>query len=416
MFKQQIIGFLFFTLFFLAIDTYVWQGVKKITPHWSNKAKSVLKWSYGGYGCAVFVFFVLVRFQFVMLSPAATKLISAVVFAIVIAKIFWVFFLLIDDLIRLFRWIYQYFFTDIPSAPDQPSGINRLKFLQYTGLGIGAAFIGTAIWGIFKGAHNYTVHRKTIKIAGLPKAFQGLKIVQLSDIHSGSFWDREAVAAGIKLVNEQKADMVFFTGDLVNDRSDEIVPWMDLFGQITAPLGVFSTLGNHDYGDYVPWPTPQAKEKNLSDLIGHHKTMGWDILMDEHRIIEKDGEKLCIVGIQNWSSKANFPKYGDLKKALHNAPQDSVKLLLSHDPSHWRAQVVGKQTDIAATFAGHTHGMQFGIDSKFYRWSPVKYVYKEWLDLYTENDQHLYVNRGFGYLGYPGRMGIYPEITVVTLA
>jgi predicted MPP superfamily phosphohydrolase len=191
---------------------------------------------------------------------------------------------------------------------------------------------------------------------------------------------------------------------------------MDLFGQITAPLGVFSTLGNHDYGDYVPWPTPQAKEKNLADLISHHKSMGWDILLDEHRVIEKDGEKLCIVGIQNWSSKANFPKYGDLKKALHNAPQDSVKLLLSHDPSHWRAQVVGKQTDIAATFAGHTHGMQFGIDSKFYRWSPVKYVYKEWLDLYTENDQHLYVNRGFGYLGYPGRMGIYPEITVITLA
>jgi predicted MPP superfamily phosphohydrolase len=281
---------------------------------------------------------------------------------------------------------------------------------------VGAAFVGTAIWGIFKGAHNYTIHRKKIKLAGLPDAFKGLKILQISDIHSGSFWDREAVAQGIKLINEQQADVVFFTGDIVNDRSDELLPWIDLFSQIKAPMGVFSTLGNHDYGDYVPWPTPEAKRKNLSDLISYHKQMGWDILNDEHRVLEKDGQKLTIVGVQNWSAKARFPKYGNLKKAMDGAPKDTVKILLSHDPSHWREQVVGKQTDIALTFAGHTHGMQFGIDSKFYRWSPVKYVYKEWLDLYTESNQHLYVNRGFGYLGYPGRMGIYPEITVVTLA
>jgi len=389
MFKQQITAFLFFTLFFLALDTYVWQGIKTITPNWTNRAKSILKWSYWGYTVFTFVFFLLVRFEFIPLPAAMIKVLSAVAFAIVIAKLFWVFFLLIDDIIRLFRWIYQYFFTDIETAPDRPSGISRLKFLQYTGLAVGAAFVGTAIWGIF---------------------------LQISDIHSGSFWDREAVAQGIKLINEQKADVVFFTGDIVNDRSDELVPWMDLFSQIKAPMGVFSTLGNHDYGDYVPWPTPEAKRKNLQDLISYHKQMGWDILNDEHRVLEKDGQKLTIVGVQNWSAKARFPKYGNLEKAMEGAPKDTVKILLSHDPSHWREQVVGKQTDIALTFAGHTHGMQFGIDTKFYRWSPVKYVYKEWLDLYTESNQHLYVNRGFGYLGYPGRMGIYPEITVVTLA
>jgi hypothetical protein len=416
MFKQQITAFLFFTLFFLALDTYVWQGIKTITPNWTNRAKSILKWSYWGYTVFTFVFFLLVRFEFIPLPAAMIKVLSAVAFAIVIAKLFWVFFLLIDDIIRLFRWIYQYFFTDIETAPDRPSGISRLKFLQYTGLAVGAAFVGTAIWGIFKGAHNYTIHRKKIKLAGLPDAFKGLKILQISDIHSGSFWDREAVAQGIKLINEQKADVVFFTGDIVNDRSDELVPWMDLFSQIKAPMGVFSTLGNHDYGDYVPWPTPEAKRKNLQDLISYHKQMGWDILNDEHRVLEKDGQKLTIVGVQNWSAKARFPKYGNLEKAMDGAPKDTVKILLSHDPSHWREQVVGKQTDIALTFAGHTHGMQFGIDTKFYRWSPVKYVYKEWLDLYTESNQHLYVNRGFGYLGYPGRMGIYPEITVVTLA
>ena len=188
---------------------------------------------------------------------------------------------------------------------------------------------------------------------------------------------------------------------------------MDLFGQIKAPMGVYSILGNHDYGDYVPWPSPQAKKKNLEDLISYHKQMGWDILLDEHRVVEKDGEKLGIIGVQNWSAKGRFPKYGDLDKASQGL-DTSVQLLLSHDPSHWREQVLGK-TPIAATFSGHTHGMQFGVDTKFYRWSPVKMVYKEWLDLYTEKDQHLYVNRGFGYLGYPGRMGIFPEISVHTL-
>lgn len=387
-----------------------------LTANWSDRGKSIIKYSYWGYTVLVFVFFVLLRFQLIPLPSQAIKIISAIVFAIVIAKIFWVLFLLIDDLIRLFRWIYQYFFINLETVPNQPSGISRLKFLQYAGLGIAATFIGTAVWGIFKGAHNYTIHRKKLKIAGLPSAFQGLKIVQISDIHSGSFWDREAVIKGVELINEQNADMVFFTGDLVNDRSDEIVPWMDVFSKIKAPMGVFSILGNHDYGDYVLWPSADAKAQNLQNLINYHKKMGWDILMDEHRIIEKDGQKLCIVGIQNWSAKARFPKYGNIKKALHNAPSDTIKLLLSHDPSHWRKQILGKHKDIAATFAGHTHGMQFGIDSKFYRWSPIKYIYKEWLDLYTENNQHLYVNRGFGYLGYPGRMGIYPEITVVTLS
>ncbi|MFM8994883.1 MAG: metallophosphoesterase [Bacteroidota bacterium] len=416
MIKQQISVFIFFTLFFLALDTYVWQGIKTITPQWSQRAKSILKYSYWGYTVFTFVFFLLVRFQFLPLPTSMVKIISAIAFAVVIAKLIWVIFLLLDDIIRLGRWIQQYFFSDVETAPDRPSGISRLKFLQYTGLAVGAAFVGTAIWGIFKGAHNYTIHRKKIKLVGLPNAFKGLKILQISDIHSGSFWDREAVAEGIKLINEQQADVVFFTGDIVNDRSEELLPWMDLFAQIKAPMGVFSTLGNHDYGDYVPWPSASAKKKNLEDLISYHKQMGWDILNDEHRVLEKDGQKLTIVGVQNWSAKARFPKYGNLEKALEGAPKDILKLLLSHDPSHWREEVVGKQTDIARRFAGHTTGRQFGSDSKFYRWSPEKYVDKEWLDLYTVKDQHLYVNRGFGYLGYPGRMGIYPEITVITLA
>lgn len=416
MFKGQLIGFLFFSLFFFAIDCYVWQGVKTLIFNWPTRSKSILKFVYWGYAVAVFIFFMLYRFQCISAAPQTIKLISSIVFAIVIAKLCWIFFLLLDDIIRLFRWIFQYFFSPIETALDKPSGISRLKFLHYTGLGIGMAFIGTAIWGIVKGAHNYTIHRKKLPLTGLPDVFKGLKIVQISDIHSGSFWDKEAVKRGVQLIQEQQADIIFFTGDLVNDRSDEIVPWMDVFSQIQAPMGVFSILGNHDYGDYVTWPSPEAKTKNLDDLIGYHKKLGWDILLDEHRVIEKEGEKLCIVGVQNWSTKARFPKYGNLEKALTLAPKNTVTLLLSHDPSHWREQVLRKQKNIAATFSGHTHGMQFGIDTKFYRWSPVKLIYKEWMDLYTENNQHLYVNRGFGYLGYPGRMGIFPEITVFELA
>jgi len=180
-------------------------------------------------------------------------------------------------------------------------------------------------------------------------------------------------------------------------------------------MGVYSTLGNHDYGDYVIWDSAEAKEQNLKDIIQHHRTLGWDLLMDEHRIIEKNGEKIAILGIQNWSNLGKFPKYGDLEKAYKGTEGIPVKLLLSHDPTHWRQQVLNYKPDIKVSFAGHTHGLQFGIDTAFYRWSPAKYIYPEWMDLYSENDQHLYVNRGFGYLGYPGRMGIYPEITVVTL-
>ena len=254
-------------VFFLAIDLYAWFGLKVVTQSWSERSRLILKWVYWGYTAAMMIFWTLQRFDAFTISPQVLRFVAVFFFSITIAKLIWVVFLMTDDLLRLFRWIYAYFFTDNTEVPNNPAGMTRLKFLNYLGLGIGAAFVGTAILGVVKGAHNYQIKRRKLSIKGLPKAFEGLKIVQISDIHSGSFWSRDAVARGIDMIKAEKADLVFFTGDLVNDRSDEVLPWMDLFGQIKAPMGVYSILGNHDYGDYVPWPSPQAKKKNLEDLI-----------------------------------------------------------------------------------------------------------------------------------------------------
>lgn len=430
MFKSALIGFFIVASIIILIDIYAWQGVKLLTAQWSSRSKSILKWGYWGWTAAGFFFFMFLRMGLFEVSQTTLRIISSLMFAVFFAKLFWCVFLLIDDITRLFRWIYSRYGAKAEGVAVE-GGITRYKFLSWMGLGLGSAFIGGSIWGIAKGAHNYVVRRKTLAIKGLPAAFNGVKIVQLSDIHSGSFWSYDAVKRGVDMVLAEKPDVFFFTGDLVNDKAEEIEPWLELFGQIEAPLGKFSILGNHDYGDYVPWPDfdpLQAKldqkekgfyrtpmqQRNLDKLFRHHKVMGWDLLLNENRVIEKEGEKLSIVGVENWSNKGRFPKYGKLDEALKGS-EGLTKLLLSHDPSHWREQVLGHQPEIAVTFSGHTHGMQFGVDTRFYRWSPVKLLYKEWLDLYSEGDQHLYVNRGFGYLGYPGRIGVFPEISVFTL-
>lgn len=213
----------------------------------------------------------------------------------------------------------------------------------------------------------------------------------------------------------EKPDVVFFTGDLVNNEASEMRDYQDIFAKVKAPLGVYSTLGNHDYGDYVMWASAEAKRKNLEDLKATHKLMGWNLLMNESRYLSQNGDKIAILGIENWSAKGRFPKYGSLAKAYENTDEASVKILLSHDPSHWRAEVLEQYEDIDLMLAGHTHGMQFGIEIGNFRWSPVQYFYEEWADLYTKANQYLYVNRGFGFIGYPGRIGILPEICIFEL-
>jgi uncharacterized protein len=249
----------------------------------------------------------------------------------------------------------------------------------------------------------------------LPTAFKGMKIVHISDIHSGSFTDKKAVEKGVQKILDEKPDLILFTGDLVNDHADEMQDYKEVFARLKAPFGVFSSLGNHDYGDYRQWPSEKEKAENLKRLKQIHADMGWRLLMNEHLPLEKNGEQIAILGIENWSAKGNFTKYGKMAEAHDGSGKYPFKILLSHDPSHWEAEVREKYTDVDLMLSGHTHGMQFGIEIPGFRWSPVQYMYKQWAGLYEKGNQKLYVNRGFGFIGYPGRVGILPEITVIEL-
>ena len=281
-------------------------------------------------------------------------------------------------------------------------------------MGLSSTLFFSLLYG-FGNKYNYKLIKKKVALTGLPPAFKGFKIVHISDIHSGSLQDKEAVMKGIKMIQSQQPDLVLFTGDLVNDKATEMLVWMDVFNQIKAPHGVYSTLGNHDYGDYVQWPSVEAKHQNLEDLKQVHAQLGWKLMMNENTKIEKDGAHIQLVGIENWGAKARFPKYGKLAQAMHGVPEDDIIILMSHDPSHWEAEVQVKYPHINLTLSGHTHGMQFGLENPYFKWSPVQWVYKQWAGLYSEKQQQLYVNRGFGFLGYPGRVGIMPEITLLEL-
>ncbi len=334
----------------------------------------------------------------------------------VLTQIFMVLFFLVDDLRRGAFWTMGQA-ASIAGAKfmNTENGIPRSTFLSWMGVGLSSTLFFSLLYG-FGNKYNYKVIKKKIVLKGLPNAFKGFKIIHISDIHSGSLKDKAAVLKGIALIEKQNADIVLFTGDLVNDRASEMQDWMDVFGKIKAPHGVFSTLGNHDYGDYVKWDTAEEKKQNLEALKQVHHDLGWRLLMNENTSIEKSGESIKIVGIENWGAKARFPKYGKMDLAMQGISEQEVAILLSHDPSHWEAEVIPKYSSVQLTLSGHTHGMQFGLENPYFKWSPVQWVYKQWAGIYENKDQQLYVNRGFGFLGYPGRVGILPEITLIELS
>lgn len=399
----------------MVVDIYAYGGLKvaiSSLPISVQKALKILFWS-----LSVVTYLAFILFEPLSQNPATRKFLmifATIGVANVIGKILFALWLIIDDVIRLFRWIASRS-NEANSASSEGNKISRLKFLTVAGAATAAVPLLTMGWGVVSGAHDYTVKRRTLRLKNLPKSFEGFKILQISDIHTGSFWSKDAVKKGIEMINAQNADIVLFTGDLVNNISDELDDWIDVFGAIKAKQGVYSILGNHDYGDYHSWPNEAAKKANLDRLKSMQRQMGWDLLLDENRIIRKGEDEIALIGIENWGAKGRFPKYGDLSKAVKGTENVPVKLLMSHDPSHWRAQVIPEFPQIDVTFSGHTHGMQFGIEVGSVKWSPVKYFYPEWADLYTEGNQMLYVNRGFGYIGYPGRFGILPEITVFNM-
>lgn len=298
----------------------------------------------------------------------------------------------------------------MPTTPVDPD------FLSTLGAAVAGIPFFTLFYGMARNAYRYTTHKIKIPVKNLHPSLEGLRIVQISDIHSGSFTAVDPIRKSIDIVNKLKPDLLFFTGDLVNYKADEVEPYLDIFSQMKGKYGSFSIFGNHDYGDYAQWSTPQSKIDNLEKLKNHHKEIGWDLLLNRHQVVEINGQKISVIGVENFSASHRFSKYGNLANAYEGTPNDSLKLLLSHDPSHWDFEVTKQFQDIAVTCSGHTHGFQFGIEIPGYlKWSPSQYMYKEWAGLYQQNNQHLYVNRGFGFLGYPGRVGILPEITLIEL-
>ncbi|MGN6397220.1 MAG: metallophosphoesterase [Mucilaginibacter sp.] len=278
-----------------------------------------------------------------------------------------------------------------------------------------AAFVFISLlYGMTGGRHRYKVHRVTLKFEDLPKEFDGFTITQLSDIHAGSFTSRRGVEKGISLVNKQNSDMILFTGDLVNNKASEMDPWIEIFANLKASFGKYSVLGNHDYGDYISWESEEAKKNNLAQLKQVHQQIGFNLLLNSAVQIKKAGAAIALIGVENWG-KGGFHKYGSLTRATAGVADNEFKILMSHDPSHWEAKTLEHEKHINLALAGHTHGMQFGIELFGFQWSPIKYMYPQWAGLYSHNGKYLYVNRGFGFLGFKGRLGIWPEITVITL-
>ncbi len=334
-------------------------------------------------------------------------------FSFMIFKLLVAAFLVMDDVVRILVFFYNLLVKLFVPATEV-SFENRRKFLVNIGLGIASIPFASMLYGITKGKYNYKVKELSLKFPNLPKAFEGFKIVQISDIHAGSFDSLEAVQRGVDLINKQSPDIVFFTGDLVNNEAEEVVPFMHIFKQISSAYGTYSILGNHDYGDYKRWPSKLAKQENLRTLEKYQAEMNFRLLKNEHVVVKKGTDELSVLGVENWG-KPPFVTHGDLDKALSGVSKDVFKILLSHDPSHWDEKVIPNKTKIDLTLSGHTHGMQFGVDIPGFKWSPVKYKYPRWSGLYTASEQHLYVNRGFGFLGFPGRVGMWPEITLITL-
>jgi uncharacterized protein len=402
-------------LILFLVDWYVFQAIRTVTHHLSFRSQRLIFWIYW----AIFLITVTTLLLFTLTRGTPPNhfrmYLVSTLFILFASKLVVVLFLLIDDAMRLLKYLVNYIFSNAPNQPaPEKIVISRNQFLNKLALIMGSIPLVALVYGLVRGAYNYQVRKVTLRLPDLPPAFDGYRAIQISDIHSGSFTSTQPLQKAVALINQQKADIVFFTGDLVNNVATEIIPHINTLQKITAPDGVFSILGNHDYGDYVNWPNREAKVQNLNRLKEAHQQMGWRLLLNQHVVIDKNNQQMAVLGVENWSTRLHFPKYGNLTQAYEGTENIPFKILLSHDPSHWDGEINLKFPDIDLTLSGHTHGMQFGINLPGLKWSPVQYVYKQWAGLYKKGTKYLYVNTGLGFLGYPGRVGFLPEITVFT--
>ena len=411
------IGVIVFISMMVLLDTYFFQAVKNVAQNLSPKTRTVIYTIYWSITILTVIGFLLfVYTEQNVLGKKVRTYLFAMIIGLFLAKITGLVFFLVDDLRRGIQWLSgKLFFNNTDMDGMSGDGITRSTFLSWVGIVAGTTLFGSLVYG-FTNQYKYKIKRVKLSFDNLPAAFKGLKIIHISDIHSGSFMDKNAVAHGVDMIMKEKADLILFTGDLVNDKATEMENYMDVFDKVKAPMGVFSTLGNHDYGDYVQWPiNGVSKGQNLLNLQKVHAELGWKLLMNEHVILKKNTDEIALLGIENWSNKARFPKHGRMDLAHAGTEKYPFKILMSHDPSHWDAQVKTTYPDVDLMLSGHTHGMQFGVELPGFKWSPVQYVYPQWAGLYESEKQKLYVNRGFGFIGYPGRVGELPEITVIEL-
>lgn len=396
---------------FLIIDIYAFQAVKTLfKSQWALWIYIMI--SVGVYGYFAYVFLNYDR----SVGPNFKTLRAIGLFLLMfVPKVVLLLVMFGEDIVRLFVGGYNYLANNFLSGTSENYFPGRRLFLSKLALGLATIPFASLLYGIFKGKYNFKVLKYTLHYDDLPEAFDGFKLTQISDIHSGSFDSREEIEYAVDLINEQDTDVILFTGDIVNTKANEMDPWIDTFKRIKMPqFGKYSVLGNHDYGEYVSWPNKEAKAANFEAIKGIHDKIDFKLLLNESQYLEKNGERIALVGVENWGK--SFKKAGDLNKAISTISSNDFKILLSHDPSHWEYEVKSHKEQFHLTLSGHTHGLQFGIEIPgFFKWSPVQYVYKQWAGLYNEASQYLNVNRGFGFHAYPGRVGIWPEITVIEL-
>jgi predicted MPP superfamily phosphohydrolase len=402
------IRWIIFIVIISIIEFYAFQAFRTVT-----KIKWIL-YLYQFLSLAVIIF---IAYQFTQFDRSVgqtkmTLLTLGLLLLVLIPKLVLTFFMLLEDIFRVFAGTITHFMGDNDNGDFLPE---RRKFVSQIALGLAAIPFMSLVYGMTKGKYNYKVIRQTLTFPDLPEAFDGFTITQISDVHSGSFDNPEKIEYAIDLVNQQKTDMILFTGDIVNTHAKEMHPWLETFSKIEAhQYGKFSVLGNHDYGEYVSWSSQQAKDENFEAIKDLHRQIGFKLLLNENVKIKKGNDEIALVGVENWGH--NFKQAGDINKASDNLKAEDFKILMSHDPSHWEYEVKNHPKNFHLTLSGHTHGFQFGIEIPgIIKWSPVQYVYKQWAGLYENFGRYVYVNRGFGFHAYPGRVGIWPEITVFEL-